>query len=192
MICGRGFGLDGLMIGLSLEGWLETSLKVMQKSLSQQEHLSHWRTQMRKLVHSRLTYWSTTSQSVDLFRGISDLTMTYLLHIIMGESFAEKYGPEIVPLVREYEIMMQRPETKILARKWTKAGRFMDFVELRMKVLVGEEVETRLKEPERFEGNMDYLQQVLNTAGDKFAEGTIAIPGRREVVPSTLYLLLNF
>jgi len=58
----------------------------------------------------------------------------------MGESFAEKYGLDIVPLGREYEIMMQRPETQILARKWTKAGRFMDFVGPRVKVLVGAEV----------------------------------------------------
>jgi hypothetical protein len=162
-----------LTAGLGLEGWLEASLKIMQKSLSQPHHLSHWRTQMRTQVHSRLNHWSATSESVDLFRGISDLTMTYLLHLIMGAEFAETYGAEVVPMVREYEIMMQRPETKILGRRWTRAGRFMDFVERRMGVLVGEEVRRRLKEWDKFEGNMDYLQQVLNTVGDKFTEGTI-------------------
>src|SRR5579859_1967256 len=154
-----------LMTGLSLDGWLEASIKIMHTTLSAPENLLYWRTQMRTLVHDRFTYWSSSSQPINLFRGISDLTMTYLLYLIMGPEFAKKHAAEVVPMVREYESAMQKPETKLLPRWMSPKGRYLTFVERRMTELVGPEVEMRMREPEKYKGNKEYIQQVLDMVG---------------------------
>jgi len=167
-----------LTTGLSLEGWLEASLKIMQKSLSDPDTLLHWRTQMRALVHARFDSWSRSPDPINLFRSLSDLTMTYLLYLIMGTDFAERHAEEVVPMVRKYETAMQRPETKLLPRWMTPAGRYLTYVEARMQVLVGAEVETRCRDMQRYKGNVEYIQQVLNRVGDKFKEGTSTLVSR--------------
>jgi hypothetical protein len=40
-----------------------------------------------------------------------------------------------------------------------------------MDDLISQEVKTRVENPEEYKKNVDYLQSVLNTVGDKYAPG---------------------
>lgn len=144
----------------------------MAKSLSASENLEYWQRLIRPLVRKRFEEWADKGEPVSLFRGLSDLVMTTLVHLLMGSEFAEKHAKELVPVVRAYEYALQKPETKILPRWASKKGRLMDSVEQRMVELVGDEVTRRLEHPEQYKGNMDYMQHVLNAAGGEFLTGT--------------------
>lgn len=166
----------GLTIGLELEGWLETSLRIMSKVLSAPENLEYWRNVAQPIVRKRFEKWAETGECVSLFRGISDIVMTEMLYLVMGDEFAEEHAEELVPIVRNYESAIQKPQTKAFPRWASDPGRRLDYVENRMKVLLDEEVALRMNNPEKYKHNKDYLQLVLNMVGDKYAEGLLFHP----------------
>jgi hypothetical protein len=167
-VCGR-----GLTIGLELEGWLETSLRIMNKVLSGPENLEHWKTVAQPIVRKRFEKWAETGDCVSLFHGISNMVMTELLYLVTGDEFAEEYAEELVPIIREYESAIQKPQTKALPRWASGPGRRLDYVENRMKVLLDKEVALRMSNPDKYKHNKDYLQHILNMVGDKYAEGSL-------------------
>ena len=167
----------GLILGLALEGWLEVSLRIMLKVLSAPESLEHWRSVAQPIVRERFERWSETGECVSLFRGISDIVMTEMLYMIMGDQFAQEHGEELVPLVRAYESAIQKPQTKAVPRWASAPGRLLNAVENRIKLLIDEEVAVRMNNPDKYKDNKDYLQHVLHMVGDKYAEGSIASLG---------------
>ena len=124
------------------------------------------------MTRKRFAEWASSDSPISLFRGMSDLVMTLLLNMFMGEEFATLYGDELIPVVRQYEQAFQKPQTKILPHWMSKEGKFLDFVEERMAELVELEARMRLKDPKRYEMNGDYFQLILNAEGDRYIDGT--------------------
>lgn len=94
--------------------------------------------------------------------------------MFVGEEFAILYGDELVPLIRRYEPAFQKPQTKVLPHWMSKDGRLLDFAEERMVELIKLEARARLREPERYKNNGDYLQLVLNAEGGKYVDGILS------------------
>jgi hypothetical protein len=145
----------------------------MSKVFYAAENLEHWRSVTQPIVRKRFERWSETGECVNLFRGISDIVMTEMLYVIMGDKFAQEHAEELVPIVRAYESAIQKPQTKAVPRWASAPGRLLDTVENRLKELVDKEVVLRMNNPNKYKDNKDYLQQVLQMAGDKYAEGSV-------------------
>lgn len=158
---------------MAVEGWLDTSLKIMTKVLSAQENLEHWKNVAKPIVKTRFEKWAETGECVSLFRGMSDIVMTEMLYLIMGDEFAEEYAEELVPIVRNYESAMQKPQTKAVPRWASGPGRCLDYVENRLKVVLDKEIALRMNNPDKYKNNKDYLQFILNAVGDKYAESSL-------------------
>lgn len=150
---------------------MEVSLKIMQKALNDHERLDCWMRGSRLIVQERFNEWAESGEPVPLFKGMSNLVLTLLLHLFTGAEFAGRHAHELVPMIQGYETAMQHPMTKVFPRWMSREGRLMNNAEARMKVLIDEEVDKRLGSPDIYEKNMDYLQYILNTVGGKFKEG---------------------
>lgn len=171
-----------------MEGWVEASVAIMQKSLSSPANIEFWRTMIQPIARDRFESWSMNDVPVSLFQGMSELVMTVLFHMLTGPVFAEKHAKQLVPLVRAYESAMQKPVTRTLPRWASKEGRLLNSVEKRFKELIDEEVIRRLENMDKYKDNSDYLQIVLNTVGGKFSEG---IPFVRILTPVYSYHILG-
>ena len=180
-----------LTLGLKAEGWVEASYRIMAKSLSAPDNLEYWRNQVQPLIQRKFEEWAEKGEPVSLFRGLSDIVMTTLVYLLLGDEFAEKHAKEIAPKVRKYESALQTPETKALPRWASKNGRFMDAVEQRMCQLVGDEIARRLENPNKYKDYPDYLQHVLNTCGGKYASGSSHFPSTNAVYSYHILGLLN-
>jgi hypothetical protein len=143
----------------------------MQSVLSVPENIEYWAKLARPLVVERFSTWAETGEPINFFTGLSDLVLTLLLNIFLGAGFAEKHADELVPILRAYEWAMQKPQTKALPRWMSQEGRLLDAVEERMENLIGEEVRIRIENMDKYKGNMDYLQHMLNLEGGKFRQG---------------------
>jgi hypothetical protein len=161
---------------------VDVSTRCMAKIFGASENLEHWRGVVRPKVLRRFTEWAERGEPVPLFRGMSEMVMTLLFHIFLGDEFAEKYAEELVPIVRDYESAFQKPETKLFPRWMSRQGRLLSYVERRMTVLVEEEIRKRLANPEKYVNNKDYLQQILAMGGEKYIEGTVSIVTLRKFI----------
>ena len=165
--------------------WVEVSLKIIQKSLNDPERLEYWVQNIRPIAAKRFNKWAETKESVPLFREMSKLVMRLLLYIFTGDEFAGKHADELVPLIQNYETVLQKPVTKILPRWMSFDGRFMNKVEKRLTELIDEEVDRRLENPKKYEQNKDYLQYILNTVGGKFKFGKLLLNVFLRSVPNS-------
>jgi hypothetical protein len=145
----------------------------MQSVLAAPENIEYWTTSIQPLVRERFGAWAKTGEAVSLFRGISDLVMTVLFHLFLGDEFADRHAKELVPMVRAYEKAMQKPETKVLPRWMSRNGRLLDSVEEHFRALCDEEIARRLNNMDKYRGQKDYLQLLLNAVGGRFAEGIV-------------------
>ena len=143
----------------------------MQKILSSPEHFDAWVKLVKPMARARFLEWAENGEPIPIFQQMSHLVMTLVVNIIIGPEFAEKHGDEVVPMILAYEWALQKPQTKALPRWLSDEGRVLESVEARMKQLIGEEVEQRLKNPEKYKGNMDYMQAMLNNLGGNNIEG---------------------
>jgi hypothetical protein len=142
----------------------------MKKSLSEPGTMIYWNQVTRSITKEWFNRWAENGEEVPLFRGISQLAMTSLVHFVLGHRFAEKYGEEVANMVRKYESSLQKPQIRSLPRWMSKEGRYLDAVEARMKVLVDEEVFQRLRNFGEYKNNADYLQLLLIEFGDQFVQ----------------------
>jgi hypothetical protein len=149
--------------GVAMKDWVEVSLKIIQKALNDPERLDCWMKGIRPIAEERFNMWAGSGEDVPLFKGMSNLVITLLLHIFTGAEFAGKHADETA---------LQAPVTKILPRWMSSVGRFMNHTEARIKFLIDEEIDRRLENPEKYKNNMDYLQYVLDTVGGTYKEGT--------------------
>jgi len=145
----------------------------MTKTFSAQQNLDYWKDQAQPIIQRKFEEWAEKGEPVSLFRGLSNIVMTTLIYLLLGDEIGEKYATELAPKVRAYEIAFQTPETKALPRWLSKNGRLMDEVEDLMVELVRGETTRRLENVEKYKNNPDYLQQVLNTVGAEYIDGTI-------------------
>jgi hypothetical protein len=146
----------------------------MQRALASSERMEYWIQQTEPIAREQFNQWAKNGEPVSLFRGMSTLVMTLLIYIFTGPEFAGKHVAELVPMVQAFERALQKPQTKALPRWMSHDGRLMNDAEARMKVLIDEEVMRRLEAPQKYENNMDYLQEIINTVGGKFSECTYA------------------
>jgi hypothetical protein len=142
----------------------------IQRTFSSSERLECWCQQGESIAREQFTQWAKSGEPVPLFRAMSTLVMTLLIYFFTGPEFAGKHVEELVPMVQAFERAMQKPQTRALPRWMSHEGRLMDYAESRMKVLIDEEVRRRLKAPQKYENNMDYLQEIVNTVGGKYSE----------------------
>jgi hypothetical protein len=165
--------VDQTKIGLAVPGWAENGRPIMQMILADPENITYWTRLIRPLVRERFNLWAETGEDVSLFRGISDLVMTALFYLFLGDEFAMRHASELVPMVRAYEKAMQTPQTKVLPRWMSREGVLLDTLEDHFKSLCDKEINRRLSDMDKFRGNKDYLQLLLNAVGGTFAEGTL-------------------
>lgn len=142
------------------------------------------------MAAQKFKQWAETGRPVQIFREMSGLVLRVVLAVFMGLEFVEKYGDEVVPMVREYERMLAKIQPKIFPRWMSHHGRTMDKIEARIKVMVDEEVTERLYNPDKYEKNQDYLQDVVNTVGDKYFPGTTYRDNVELVYPLHILTLL--
>ena len=126
---------------------------------------------MRPLVNEQFRKWAEEGEPVPLFDGISNLALTVILYILAGPEFAARHAEELVPLIKTYEPAVQKPQTKAFPRWASKAGRLLNSVEGRIKELIDDEINRRLRNPEKYKFRTDYLQIMLNITGDMYTEG---------------------
>ena len=163
---------NSLTEGWTIEGWVETSTRVMQRILSSPEHFDVWIRLVKPIAKARFIEWADTGEPIAIFRQMSNLVMTLVVNIIMGPEFAEIYGDEVVPMIQAYEWALQKPQTKALPRWLSEEGRVLESVEARMKQLIGEaSPSTTGENPEKYEKNMDYMQSMFNAMGGEHIEG---------------------
>jgi cytochrome P450 len=163
----------------------------MNRSFNAPENLDYWMQMIQPMAKERFTQWAERGEPISLFRGMSELVMSLLLYVFTGREFAERHVRELVPMMQSYEWAMQKPQTKALPRWMSRAGRLLDAVEERMKVLIDQEVLQRLKNPEKYEKNLDYLQMVLNTVGRKYIGGVTRIDHADVVYSLHILALMN-
>src|SRR5579864_1441389 len=112
----------------------------MTKTFSAPENLQYWRAMGQQKTLHKFKDWARRGEPVSLFRGMSEVVLTLLFHLNLGDEFADKYVEELVPLVRDYESAIQKLQTKLFPRWMTGKGRLLSHVEHRITVLVEEEV----------------------------------------------------
>lgn len=126
---------------------------------------------MLDIVRKQIDMWANDGEPVPLFDSISNLSLEALLHMLVGTDFAQRHVKELVPKVRAYEQALQAPETRLLPRWMSKAGRLLISVERRYTALLNCEIRHRMENIDKFRDNKDYLQIVLNAVGDNYFEG---------------------
>lgn len=148
----------------------------MQRALSSSERVECWIQQAETIAREQFNKWAKDGEPVSLFRGMSTLVMTILIHIFTGPEFTRRHAEELVPMVQAFERAIQKPQTKALPRWMSSEGRLMDAAEARMRVLIDEEVRQRVEAPQKYEHNVDYLQGIVDALGGKLSECTYTSP----------------
>lgn len=143
----------------------------MQRTLASPEHFESWKQIVRPIVKAQFIAWSECAAPIPIFQRMSDLIMKVVVNIIMGPEFAREHGDEIIPMIQAYERALQKPQTKVLPRWLSKEGRTLEYVEARMRQLIGGEASRRLENPSKYSNNMDYFQSLLEGMGDEHVEG---------------------
>ena len=81
-----------------MDGWVEASMALMQKSLSNPANIEFWRAMIQPMARDRFESWSEQDVPVSLFQGMSELVLTVLFHMFTGPEFAEKHTKRACPV----------------------------------------------------------------------------------------------
>jgi hypothetical protein len=156
-------------------------MPLMRDAFNDPARLEAWREQCTSIARAQFKEWADRGQPVPLFRVISGLVITLLMHIFMGEEFALAHAEELVPMVRAYESAVQKPQTKTLPRWMSPEGKLLEAVEARFEQLIPEEATKRLENPTKYEKSLDWFQTLVTGFGkENFHQGIVLLPPRIE------------
>ena len=152
-----------LTLALNAMGGMKATLPIARLFINNPETVKTWMDVGGRILRERIETWCRTGQSVPLFQEISNLVMTVLIHVVMGDEFAEKYAAELVPLMQGYEIALQTLEFKALPLWASKVGWTMESTERRISDLLRNELEIRLKNPNLYKERAGYFQEIIKS-----------------------------
>lgn len=123
-----------------------------------------------KITEDLFQSWSDMD-SVPLFSSISNLVLSHLFVILLGEEFYKNHADELVPLMSRFEREVQSPVLRVVPKKYwgyTKPGRYLFRVAARFDELVEAEVKDLVNHPDQHSGRSDYLYDLVSQVGDKY------------------------
>lgn len=153
--------------------WLTRGAALSRKILSDPKCVQNFTRLMEPIIKNQFQAWAKSEEIIPLFDSISSLTATAMLHMFLGPDFAERHAKELVPMIKEYEMALQKPEVKLFPRWASRSGRLLMAVERLFNTLVTNETERRVQSLDECKDNLDYFQQVLNVVGNTYSKGVI-------------------
>ena len=162
--------------------WTGGISSLLRDALNDPARLEAWKKQCIPIARAHFKQWANLGQPVSLFRSVSALAMTLLLHIFMGTEFAETHAEELVPMVRAYEWALQKPQVKVLPRWMSQEGKLLEAAEARMEQLIPEEIQKRAENPGKYQKNVDWFQTLMTRVGREHYDGPPSPPppGRKQ------------
>lgn len=135
-----------------------------------QERINLFAVECTKVANEHFDKWSQ-SDTVPLFKKISELVLSSMLTMLMGEDFNRKYGEELVPKMDQFERDLQKPILRLLPWSlWglSAPGRRHIQVADRFGELASAELDDILNNPEMHEGRTDYFYNAVQKMGNGF------------------------
>ena len=113
-----------------------------------------------------------TNGSVPLFKSVSELVLSYLLVILVGEDFYKRHGAELIPRMAQFERDLQHPILRLVPDSlWglTRPGAAILNTRARFNELIAVELKDILADPEKHKDRGDYFYYVTTQCGDEHA-----------------------
>jgi len=147
-------------------------MKFAKSSLMNQEQINVFAAESAKVAQEHFDKWAK-SESVPLFQSVSHLVLSFLLAMIMGEEFYQKYGEELVPKMDRFERDLQNPILRLLPWSlWrlSASGRRHLAIADRFGELARAELDDILNNPDMHQGRTDYFYNAVQKLGNGFRE----------------------
>ena len=170
-----------------------------QNMLFRQERLDECYEMWHEFVSTRFEEW-TKQEAVPLFETMSDLLISMMIMLLMGEDVYRRHHAQLVPRMAAYERDVQKPILRVLPSslwRFSKPGRALfETVDMFDKIAC-DEMRDILAHPEQHAGRTDYLYGLVSTFGDRFAPAYGAtimsgvFAGRANVAMSIPWMFLH-
>ena len=124
-----------------------------------------------KIAREHIENWAK-DETVPLFHSVSQLVLSCLVVILIGEDFYRRHGKEVVPMMANFERDLQNPLLRVVPGSlwWiTGPGRRLNETCTRFDKLVSAELHDILENPDKHKGRTDYFYYVVSQVGDKYA-----------------------